>query len=194
MVPPVIPGGLTTITLILVLFSLWHASYALGARLTAALFVITAVTSWVFEEVGVGTGLVYGAYRYTGALGPGLGGVPLLIPIAWFMMIYASYMVANLIVDRRVVGSPGSRAHLLGLAFVGALVMTAWDLLADPILSAPPYRAWVWEHGGLFFGIPLQNFVGWLATAFIVFVLYRSLERHWPVRSAAEPAASAPAA
>ncbi len=189
-----IPGGLATITLILVLFSLWHASYALGARLTAAFFAITAVTSWVFEEVGVGTGLVYGAYRYTGALGPGLGGVPLLIPLAWFMMIYPSYMVANLIVDRRVIGSPGSRTHLLGLAFVGAFVMAAWDLLADPILSGPPYRAWVWEQTGPIFGIPPQNFVGWLATAFVVFVLYRSLERRRPVRSGAGAAAPASAA
>jgi len=190
----VIPGGLVTITLILVLFSVWHASYALGARLTAAFFVITAVTSWLFEEVGVGTGLVYGAYRYTGALGPGLGSVPLLIPVAWFTMAYPSYMVANLIVDRRVVGSPGDRIHLLGLAFVGALVMTAWDLLADPILSGPSYHAWVWEHGGPYFGIPLQNFVGWLATTFVVFLLYRSLERSRPVRSTAEQAAAAPAA
>jgi len=95
------------------------------------------------------------------------------------MMIYPSYVLANLIVDGRVVGTPGSRAHLLGLAFLGALLMTAWDLLADPILSGPTYRAWVWEHGGTYFGVPVQNYVGWVLTTFVVFALYRSLEWRW---------------
>ena len=176
---PVIPGGLNTITVILVLFSVSHASYTLGPRLTVAFFAITALTSWIFEEVGVASGLIYGSYHYTATLGPWLGSVPVLIPLAWFMMIYPSYVLANLIVDGRVVGTPGSRAHLLGLAFLGALVMTAWDVLADPILSGPTYRAWVWERGGPYFGVPVQNYVGWVLTTFVVFALYRSLERRW---------------
>ena len=55
------------------------------------------VTSWTFEEAGVLTGLVYGPYHYTATLGPWLGSVPILIPLAWFMLVYPSYVVANLI-------------------------------------------------------------------------------------------------
>lgn len=174
---PVIPGGLNTLIVILGLFSLCHAAYALGVRLTVAFFAITAVTSWVFEEVGVATGLVYGPYHYTAALGPALGSVPLLIPLAWFLMIYPSYMLANLILDGAPVGTPGSRAHLVGLALLGACVMTTWDLLADPLLSGPTIGAWVWERGGAYFGVPVQNYLGWLVTSFTVYLLYRSLER-----------------
>lgn len=181
---PMIPGGLNTLTVILVLFSVWHASYTLGVRLTVAFFTITAATSWVFEEVGVATGLVFGHYHYTDALGPWLGSVPVLIPLAWFMMIYPSYVAANLIVDGRVVGTPGSGGHLVGLALLGALVMTAWDLLADPILSGPTIRAWVWEQGGPYYGVPLQNYLGWVATTFVVFLLYRAVERRWRPRPA----------
>jgi len=179
---PVIPGGLTTLAVILVVFSVWHAACTLGGRLTVAFFAITAVTSWIFEEVGVATGLVYGPYHYTAALGPWLGSVPILIPLAWFMMICVSYVAANLILDGRVVGTPGTRAHLVGLALLGALVVTAWDLLADPIFSGPTVRAWVWEQGGPYFGVPIQNYLGWVVTAFVVFVLYRSLERRWGSR------------
>jgi putative membrane protein len=181
---PVIPGGLTTLAVILVLFSVWHAACTLGARLTVAFFAITAVTSWIFEEVGVATGLVYGPYHYTAALGPWLGSVPILIPLAWFMMIYVSYVAANLILDRRAVGTPGTRAHLVGLGLLGAIVITAWDLLADPILSGPTVRAWVWEQGGPYFGVPIQNYLGWVVTAFVIFALYRSLERRWEPRPA----------
>ena len=176
---PVIPGGLNSLIVILLLFSLWHASVALGVRLTLAFFAITTVTSWIFEEIGVATGLVYGSYHYTATLGPWLGSVPVLIPLAWFMLVYPSYVVANLIVDGWPVGTPGGRGHLVRLALVGALVMTAWDLVVDPILSGPTVGAWVWERGGPYYGVPVQNYLGWIATTFTIYLLYRSVERRW---------------
>ena len=89
--------GLNGLVVILLVFSLWHASVALGLRLTLAFFAITTVTSWIFEEAGVVTGLIFGPYHYTSSLGPWLGSVPVLIPLAWFMLVYPSYVVANLI-------------------------------------------------------------------------------------------------
>jgi len=179
---PVIPGGLNSLIVILLLFSLWHASVALGVRLTLAFFAITTVTSWIFEEIGVATGLVYGSYHYTATLGPWLGSVPVLIPLAWFMLVYPSYVVANLIVDGWPVGTPGGRGHLVRLALVGALVMTAWDLVVDPILSGPTVGAWVWEGGGPYYGVPVQNYVGWIVTTFTAYLLYRSVERRWTLQ------------
>jgi uncharacterized membrane protein len=96
---PSIMGGVNTQTLILVLFSLTHALYALGWRHTLVFFTTSAVISWAFEQVGVATGAIYGPYHYTDVLGVRLGHVPLLIPLAWFMMIYPSYVIANLIAD-----------------------------------------------------------------------------------------------
>jgi len=179
---PVIPGGLNSLIVILLLFSLWHASVALGVRLTLAFFAITTVTSWIFEEIGVATGLVYGSYHYTATLGPWLGSVPVLIPLAWFMLVYPSYALANLIVDGWPVGTPGGRGHLVRLALVGALVMTAWDLVVDPILSGPTVGAWVWERGGPYYGVPVQNYLGWIVTTFTAYVLYRSVERRWTLQ------------
>jgi uncharacterized membrane protein len=179
---PVIPGGLNSLIVILLLFSLWHASVALGVRLTLTFFAITTVTSWIFEEIGVATGLVYGSYHYTATLGPWLGSVPVLIPLAWFMLVYPSYVVANLIVDGWPVGTPGGRGHLVRLALVGALVMTAWDLVVDPILSGPTVGAWVWERGGPYYGVPVQNYLGWIVTTFTAYVLYRSVERRWTLQ------------
>ena len=174
---PVIPGGLNSLIVILLLFSLWHASHALGVRLTLVFFVITAVTSWIFEEIGVTTGLIYGPYHYTSTLGPWLGSVPVLIPLAWFVLVYPSYVVANLLVGRSPVGTPGGRAHLVGLVLLGALVMTAADLVVDPILSGPSFRGWVWGSAGPYYGVPVQNYLGWIVTAFTVYLLYRSVER-----------------
>ena len=74
----------------------------------------------------VATGAIYGPYHYTNQLGPKLGHVPLLIPIAWFMLIYPSYVIANLIADGQPTGTRGRLGRLLGLAFLSAMVMTAW--------------------------------------------------------------------
>ena len=177
-------GGLSGLIVILLLFSLWHASVALGLRLTVVFFAITTVTSWIFEELGVLTGLVYGPYHYTPTLGPVLGSVPIVIPLAWFMLVYPSYVLANLVGHGWPVGTPGGRRHLVRLALIGAALMTAWDLLLDPVLSGPTVGAWVWEGGGPYFGVPLQNSLGWIATAFTIYLLYRSVERRWTLQAA----------
>ena len=174
---PALPGGLNGLTTLLVAFSVSHAAYALGLRRTAVFFAISAVVSWLFEQAGVSTGTVYGPYHYTDVLGPKLGDVPLLIPGAWFMMIYPGYVIAGLLVDGRPYGTRGSWANVVWLAAVGAAVMTAWDVVVDPILSGPAFRAWIWEQGGPYFGVPLRNYAGWLVTTFVVYLLYRAWER-----------------
>jgi putative membrane protein len=174
---PSVPGGLRMLTAVLALFSLFHAWYSLGGRLTLAFFALSATISWAFEQVGVMTGLVFGAYHYTDYLGAKLGDVPFLIPLAWFMMIYPSYVIAGLAVGRRPAGTPRGLVALLRLAAVSAVVMTIWDLVVDPILSGPDARAWIWENGGPYFGIPIQNYLGWLLTTFIVYLAYRALEQ-----------------
>jgi uncharacterized membrane protein len=174
---PKLPGELTVMTSILALFSLTHAWYSLGGRLTLAFFGLSAVISWAYEQVGVATNLVFGAYHYTDYLGPKLGHVPYLIPLAWFMMIYPSYVIANLALDRHATGTPAGVSRLVRLAAVSALVMTAWDLVVDPILSGSYARAWIWENGGPYFGIPIQNYLGWLLTTFTVYLAYRAIEQ-----------------
>lgn len=178
---PDITGGVSGQTFLLLLFSLLHASYALGWRNTLVFFGITAVVSWGFEQVGVATGAIYGSYYYTDFLGFKLGHVPLLIPLAWFMMIYPSYVIANLIAQDRATGSPRRLMGILWLAFLSAMVMTAWDLVVDPFLSGAEVAAWVWTSGGPYFGIPVQNFIGWMLTTFTVYVLYRLYETRFPL-------------
>ena len=190
---PSIPGGLPVMTAVLTVFSLTHAAYALGWRHALVFFAITAVVSWAFEQVGVETGAVYGRYHYTDVLGAKLGHVPILIPMAWFMMIYPSYVITNLIADGRAVGTRGGAWRVALLAGLGALVMTAWDLVVDPILSGPDVRAWIWQDGGPYFDIPAQNFAGWIVTTFVVYLVYRLLEQRWsaaPAGASTRPVAA----
>jgi putative membrane protein len=151
-------------TLMLVLFAIAHCTVSQGARRTLEFFVFTAIVSYVLEEVGVRTGLVYGHYHYSDMLGAKVGHVPVLIPLAWFMMIYPAWIVARAIL--RGIDTSAWPA-LIAQALVAALVMTAWDAVMDPGMSAG--GNWVWENGGAYFGVPLLNYGGWMLTTFIVY-------------------------
>ena len=194
---PRIPGGIGIKTLFMMLFSIFHAAYVLGWRHTLLFFGITVAVSWSYEHVGVETGLIYGAYHYTNALGLKLGHVPIIIPIAWFMMIYPSYIIANLIGSGRQMmtrdkkknnNNPITLVQILWLSFLSAVIMTAWDLVVDPYLSGPTERAWIWEDGGQYFGVPLHNFGGWLLTTFTIYFIFRLLsERKFQMHTSRRP-------
>jgi uncharacterized membrane protein len=149
-------------------FAMLHAGQREGWKRSLQLLAAVFAVSLLFESVGVATGLVYGPYHYTDKLGPlFLGLVPYLIPVAWFMMSYPSFVIADLLV-------PSTWKHwqrILSVAAVGGLAMTAWDLVMDPIMVASGH--WVWDVNGAYHGIPLQNFLGWWFTVFTTYVLYQ---------------------
>ena len=153
------------LTLLFTGFSLLHAATLIGMRRALAFLAICAAVTWSFEEVGVATGWVYGAYHYGDQLGPKVGAVPAVIPLAWFMMIYASWVISIVLLDgaRR----PDSLAATVSRILVAALVMTAWDTAMDPGMARS--GVWIWENGGAYFGVPLRNFGGWLATTMTVY-------------------------
>ena len=55
--------------------------------------------------------------------------------------------------------------------------MLAADLVIDP-LAAGPLHYWRWQTNGLYYGVPLTNFAGWLAVSvLIVLITPRSTAR-----------------
>ena len=92
------------------------------------------------------------------------------------MMIYPSYIIANLIAVGRPTVNTRNVGKIMWLSLLSAVVMTAWDLVIDPYLSGPTQQAWIWEKGGPYYGVPLQNFGGWLLTTFTIYMLYRLFE------------------
>ena len=173
---PEIPGGVGSKTIFMLFFSIFHAWYLIGWKKMLMFFVITASVSWAFEQVGVETGLVYGKYHYTDYLGAKLGHVPVIIPLAWFMMIYPSYIIANFIFSGKSLYFSNDIWKIAAISLLSAAVMTAWDFVVDPYLSGSRVQAWVWEDGGPYFGIPIQNFIGWMLTTFTIYFIFRWIE------------------
>lgn len=173
---PLIPGDVGLLTILMMCFSICHAWYSIGWKHTTIFFIITMSVSWIYEEIGVETGQIFGIYHYTDVLGAKFGHVPIIIPLAWFMMIYPSYVIANYITSSRYGRENSTILQIVLLSLLSASVMTAWDFVVDPFLSGPTQKAWVWENGGPYFGIPLQNFAGWLLTTFTIYLFFRLFE------------------
>jgi uncharacterized membrane protein len=121
------------------------------ARASAAVSSI-AVGTAVVERVGTATGLPFGRYHYTAALRPQIGGVPVIVPLAWFAMAVPAREAA--------VGLLGRHASAPRRVALGSVALTAWDLFLDPQMVGEGY--WKWAAHGAYRGIPLSNYLGWL--------------------------------
>jgi uncharacterized membrane protein len=135
---------------------------AVGWRRTLTFFALAVAASLGAELIGTGTGWPFGDYAYTDFLGyKVLGRVPFGIPLSWFYVGFAAYLLATALAARH-----GLRARSLWAIGLGAWLLTAWDLVLDPAMAheSMPVRFWEWREGGAYHGTPLRNFAGWAAT------------------------------
>ncbi len=156
-VPGVTLSALLQVSAVLVILT-----GAWGLRRAALTAAVVVVSAWALEFVGSQTGLPFGAYRYTDRLQPQVGAVPLLIPLAWLMMLPPAWAVGA-----RLAG----RASGLTFIAASALAFTAWDLFLDPQMVG--WHFWTWQTPGGYFGIPWANFIGWLLGAALITALAR---------------------
>jgi uncharacterized membrane protein len=161
---------------------------ALGARRTLIFFFAATVISATAELTGTKTGWPFGGYEYTSFLGPKLlGRVPVAVPLSWFYMGFASFVLADAIAARRE-----WRNRTLWSIVFGTWLLTAWDLVLDPSMAAPQMQYihfWIWHESGPYFGMPLRNLAGWFGTGLLFVAVGRLLwrERVAPVAPVALP-------
>lgn len=162
--------NLLTVVTVVVFFlaSTTHALVHRGARWTGLYLLVTLGVGLVAEAVGTATGVPFGAYDYAGTLGGKLLGVPVVIPLAWAMFAYPCLLVGQ----RLARTGPGA-------VVVAAIAMASWDLFLDPqMVQAGHWRftdVQVSLPGAP--GIPLSNYLGWLAVALVMMTALHALGR-----------------
>ena len=127
-----------------------------------AMFATASALALGSELLGTSTGYPFGGYRYTELLGHRiLGLVPFPIPISWAFILYCSLAMCG-----RLLPARDDRATRLRWSAVAALMLTAWDVAMDPAMVQTFH--WVWLQPGPFYGMPYTNWLGWLATGFVL--------------------------
>ena len=155
-----------------------HASHLLGAK-AALKFVVIAVTlGWFAEQMGASRGWFFGRYTYTGVLGWRMGDVPIIIPLMWFALCYTAYVISYFAVFHKPLEMSKSWGLALFMSFLAAMLVTAYDLGADPYMVFV-LKAWIMtKTDGGWFGETLQGFVGWMTVSMAIVFCFHLAVRH----------------
>ncbi|MFN8594074.1 MAG: carotenoid biosynthesis protein [Thermomicrobiales bacterium] len=144
---------------------------ALGWRRSGLFFAFAVPYSLLSELIGTGTGWPFGNYAYTSYLGyKVLDHVPFSIPLSWFYVGFASYILGSVLVEKA-----GWQPRALVSILAGVWLLTVWDLVLDPAMAhhSMGIRFWEWGETGPYFGMPIKNFVGWSLTGAVFMALSR---------------------
>lgn len=132
---------------------------------------ITAVSlyAYLIEFVGLSTGWPYGEFSYQISLGPMIHGVPIGLPVFFVPLVLNSFLLVRLFDVRKF----WNRV----LAAVGLVILI--DMVLDPAAVA----LGIWGYsGGLFYGVPISNFLGWLLSGSISILVLESVFEHGKIR------------
>jgi uncharacterized membrane protein len=169
--------------------SLWSSRILLGRRATWAFAVIAVALGGFAEHMGATRGWFFGDYTYTDVLGPKLGAVPVVIPLMWFGLCQVGFVMASFVLWRAPSPpAPGWRGKAL-LALLAAMIVTAFDLGADPYFVYV-LKAWTMlKKDGDWFGETVRGFEGWMAVSFVIVLLAQYAGRPTPLASPANASA-----
>jgi uncharacterized membrane protein len=168
------------LSLALLLFALAQSIYEVGLRNASFFILITVAVSFALEVLGTNTGLPFGRYHYTDLLGSRILGVPIAVPLVWFVI---SYITFSSIASSSAKFQQQQHETLmlkrgLAIAAFAAFGSMAWDIMIDPMFTA--YGYWVWDAQSFpvpeIYGVPITNFVGWFFAVFVMvlaFFLFR---------------------
>lgn len=124
------------------------------------------------EWIGVRSGMLFGEYSYGMTLGPKFSGVPLVIGINWFIIIYTAgmsvQMLLNKIVERisLMENAPKKALKALSVIVDGATLATFLDWLIEPVAIKLGY--WSWADGS----IPFFNYLCWFLVSLLLLLIF----------------------
>jgi uncharacterized membrane protein len=149
----------------------------LGGRRTLLFAAWVWPLAWLAEFSSTRIGVPFGLYHYTGATrGQELfvADVPFMDSLSFTFLAYAAFSLA-----RASLG--GRRVAAASLALRSGVLMMLLDLVIDPNAVRGDRwflgRIFYYPHGGVYIGVPLSNFVGWVVVGAVGIGGYLALSR-----------------
>jgi uncharacterized membrane protein len=168
----------------------------LGWARTVSFLLASVVTAFLCEFSSTRVGVPFGFYYYTGStVGEELyiSNVPFMDSLSFAFLLFASYCLALVFLLPSVAG-PGQRRLQLVLdptvrtswapLLLTATFLTFIDVVIDPVaLRGDRWflgQIYGYPDPGVYFGIPLMNFVGWAVVGLIALSAYFVIDRRLP--------------
>ena len=146
--------------------SLVHGTATVGWKNVVIIFLIGMIGSLFFESMGVNFGLFFSKYTYTGVIpGPKIFGFDVFSMVAYGFAVYEFWTLGQV-----AVGMFDNRFHkgdVILVPIVSGLLFVAIDLGTDPLLASVS-GAYDWVQEGVYYGVPYQNYLGWIVMAITI--------------------------
>lgn len=127
----------------------------LGWKKGVLSIIILSVYAFAIETFAIITGLPYSPFHYTDIIGLKLlGYTPFTVPFAYVPLFFGCIYLASV-----------RYKESIKLIILCAFLVLVADLILDP--AAVSLNFWVYEYNSIFYGVPLQNFIGWILTGII---------------------------
>ncbi len=168
---PDVPGaaiGSFISTLLIALPSFVALWRFLGPKDAALSLLALSTLGFAVEMTGVVTGFPYGPFYYGDSLGPKAANlVPYLLPLSWAPLVLGAVAATAPEVKTE------SKRRELSWVLSAAVLLALIDGVLDP--GAASLGFWVWPEGGVYYGVPVTNYLGWLfssslAAALLIFL------------------------
>ena len=137
---------------------------------------ICFVTGMGVEMIGVNTGRLFGSYQYGTVMGPKINGVPWLIGLNWFVLIFASGIVMTRLHDWIKEKSNSMDLTMspliekFSLLIDGALLASFFDWIMEPVAIKLKYWNWKTEE------IPDFNYFTWFVVSLVLLFVFTKLQ------------------
>lgn len=139
-------------------------------------FTIAFSVGMITEIIGVNTGLLFGSYSYGSVMGFKIGGVPLLIGLNWFIVIYCCIVIMEQMhqwvkAKYEAMGQPAMSVKLENISIIidGAMMAAFFDWVMEP--AAVKLGFWQWHSAS----IPLFNYLCWFVIAALLIGISRKI-------------------
>ena len=136
--------------------------------------VLIPLLGFMLEIIGVNTGLIFGSYHYGDVLGAKWKGVPFIIGINWFIIIYCCGISIHTLL-MRIIGrlapsgsGPPKSIKALSLVTDGATIATIFDWFMEPV--AVKLGFWQWAGEG---HIPWYNYFCWFIASMLLLGIFK---------------------
>lgn len=165
-------------------------SLHLGVK-RAVLFCVTGyLIAWLSEYSSIHNGIPYGYYYYiehTKGKELWVMGVPFMDSLSYVFLAYASYSTALMVISpmlysRGVIYLLETRKirNSMSVTVLGAIFLVYLDIIIDPVaLQGDRWflgQIYGYPEKGAYFGIPISNFIGWLAVGFLLIYALQKID------------------
>ncbi|MFT5280724.1 MAG: putative membrane protein, partial [Flavobacteriaceae bacterium] len=147
------------IAVIIISLPAFFGLYKIYGKRGITAVLILGLLALTIETIGIHTGFPYSPFKYIMEFGYLLfGTTPWTVFIAWSPLVIGSFLLSQVWFKKI-----WSRLSV----YLGILVST--DVILDP--GAVARGLWQYSNGGAWFGVPLQNFLGWVLSGVIAYLI-----------------------